>query len=88
MHPRRVLLRDLVDYLRGREPGEVPRKLAQDLAALSLAARDIEILESETAALRAALDRAETGELILVLVHLESDEVGALLEQRGFHAAQ
>jgi UDP-N-acetylmuramyl tripeptide synthase len=88
MQPRRVLLRDLVDYLRGREPGEVPRKLAEDLAALALPARDIEIHECETAALRAALDRAETGELILVLVHLESDEVGALLAQRGFHAAQ
>ncbi len=88
MQPRRVLLRDLVDYLRGREPGEVPRKLAQELAALSNPAGDVTIHESETAALRVALDRAEQNELILVLVHLESEEVGALLAERGFHDAQ
>ena len=87
MQPRRVLLRDLLDYLRGRAPGEVPQKMAALLEGLGLAREALSFHESEAAALRAALDSAQPGELILILVHLESEAVGALLESRGFRSA-
>jgi cyanophycin synthetase len=87
MGPRKILLRDLDDYLRGRQPGEVPAKLTALLRMLGMPTISIETLPSETASLQRALDDAQENELILLLVHLEEDAVRALLEARGFQPA-
>ena len=84
MGPRRVLLRDLPDYLRGRAPGEVPEKLRGFLEMCGMPTNSVQIRESEADALQFALDAAADEELILLLVHLDEDEVRALLEARGF----
>jgi UDP-N-acetylmuramyl tripeptide synthase len=83
MRPTRVLLRDLPGYLRGRQPGEVPGLLTRALIDLGLAPGAVATLESEVACLRAALDSSLPGDLVALLVHLDSDEVDAELRARG-----
>jgi cyanophycin synthetase len=87
MGPRKILLRDLDDYLRGRQPGEVPAKLTGLLEMLGMPTISIETMPGEKEALRRALDDAQANELILLLVHLEEDAVRTLLEARGFKPA-
>ena len=83
MRPDRVLLRDLPGYLRGRQPGEVPGLLRVALLGLGLAAGAVATLDSEVSCLRAALDTSRPGDLVALLVHLDSDEVDAELQARG-----
>ncbi|MSP59512.1 MAG: Mur ligase [Myxococcales bacterium] len=81
--PHRVLLRDLPDYLRGREPGVVPAIFRAELLRLGMAASAIAIAVSEAEALGRALDEAEPDDFIALLVHLDTDAVAALLSARG-----
>jgi cyanophycin synthetase len=80
--PSRVFLRDLAGYLRGRAPGEVPARLVAELVALGLSRDAVEIAPSEADALRRALDWAVAGDFVVVLAHLESAAVSALLAER------
>jgi UDP-N-acetylmuramyl tripeptide synthase len=70
-HPYQVLLRELPDYLRGRAPGAVPARLAADLLAAGVAPGAIRHADDELAAVRSALADARTGDVLLVLVHLD-----------------
>jgi cyanophycin synthetase len=77
LDPRQVILRELPDYARGRDPAEVPRLLEQGLRAVS----DVPIAHAsgEVGSLELALALAEPGDLVVVLVHTERDEVDAWL---------
>jgi len=77
--PARVFLRDLEGYLRGRAPGEVPALFQGELARLGLAQEMIEVAMSESFALRRALEWARPGDFIVILAHLDSAEVAAIL---------
>jgi cyanophycin synthetase len=79
--PLRVVLRDLAGYLRGRAPGEVPRLFQEELARLGLPRDVVDVAASEALALRRALDWAEPGDFVLILAHLESAEVAAVLAE-------
>ena len=81
--PDRVLLRDLQGYLRGRAPGEVPRRLAHALAAGGYASAAVATLDSEVAALRCAFESALPGDFVVLLAFLEQDEVHAFLGELG-----
>lgn len=80
--PARVLLRDLRGYLRGRAPGETPALFRAELERAGMPAGAIEVAPSEADAVRRALAGAAPGDLIVVLAHLESEEVRAVLAQR------
>ncbi|PRP92452.1 Cyanophycin synthetase [Enhygromyxa salina] len=79
--PRRIIVRELGSHRRGRAPGEVPRILDQALRAAGLDPGAILHTESEVASLDAALELAEPGELVVVLVHTERDAVDAWLRE-------
>jgi cyanophycin synthetase len=81
--PASVVLRDLRGYLRGRAPGEIPARLGSELEAAGVSRESIEVAPSEAEALRRALSHARPGDLVVVLAHLESDEVRAALAERG-----
>lgn len=79
LDPRRVILRELPDYARGRDPAEVPRLLEQGLRAVS----DVPVdhARGEIGSLELALANAEPGDLVVVLVHTERDAVDDWLRQ-------
>jgi UDP-N-acetylmuramyl tripeptide synthase len=79
--PARVFLRDLAGYLRGRAPGEVPQRISAELEALGLARGSIETAPSEGAALRRALEWAAPGDFVVVLAHLETAAVQAVMDE-------
>lgn len=81
--PARVVLHDLVDYLRGRRPGEVPVLLRESLIGAGVREDKIESSTLEVDALTKLLDRARAGDLVAILPSVETDAVRALLEARG-----
>jgi UDP-N-acetylmuramyl tripeptide synthase len=78
-----VILRDLRGYLRGREPGETPALFRAELVMAGMGAAGIEVVESETEAVRVALTGAAAGDVVVVLAHLETEGVRRVLEGRG-----
>jgi hypothetical protein len=87
LDPRRVILREQQGYLRGRERGVVPPLLEQGLHAQGYAGEIIHAAD-EVASLDLAIEAAAPGELIVLLVHTEREQVGAWLDRRGARPAQ
>jgi UDP-N-acetylmuramyl tripeptide synthase len=77
--PARVIVRELHGYLRGREPGAVPALLRRFLEESGVPPASVGACENETESLRSALESAMAGEVIVVLAHLETDSVRALV---------
>lgn len=79
LRPDVVVVAELADYLRGRAPGAVTALLRDELAARGL--QPAQILPAPSPAQGAALiiERLQPGDLALLLVHSERDEVFRLL---------
>ena len=67
--PSLVVIKELEGYLRGREPGEVPRILRDALLRAGLPESALPQRPSEVEAARLALDWARPGDVVLLLVH-------------------
>jgi UDP-N-acetylmuramyl tripeptide synthase len=80
MRPARVILKDLLNYLRGREPGEVPRLMREELLRAGCPDEAIYDGGDDLAATRLALELAKPGDLLLLLIHEKQREV---LEMMG-----
>ena len=78
--PDVVVAAELEGYLRGRNLGEIPKLIKQ--AAMDKGLRDEQILSapSPTEASRTILDQIEPGDLALLLVLSEREQVLKLLE--------
>jgi cyanophycin synthetase len=85
--PRWVVLRELDDYLRGRERGEVSQLLAEGLARAGHPSAATRFAQAELEALRLAVADARPGELIVSLVHTDREGVGAWLHEVGARPA-
>lgn len=83
LDPDRIVLKELGNYRRGREPGEVRALLREALTARGFPAAEIDDAESEPEAVERALAWARPGDLLVLLVHDERDEVLALLRRAG-----
>ena len=79
--PDRILIKEMTDYLRGREPGEIPRLIEQELRRLGAGDEVLAHTDSEAETAQAAIDWAEPGDLVMLVVHSHRDEVTALLER-------
>ena len=77
--PDRVLLRDLPHYLRGRAVGEVPEIFERAFRQLGFPTDAIARAATEVDALERAFADAEAGDVVVVLVHLDHEEVGTFL---------
>jgi len=81
--PDRVVLKELIKKLRGRQAGDVPAVLHRALVGGGLPPAAIEAAGDELDAVRYALDTAHPGELLFLLIHLDLQPVLDELEARG-----
>lgn len=83
--PDRIVLKELEGYRRGREQGEVPALLGEELLRLGASAEQLVTVLDEVEAVEAALEWAQPGDLLVLPVHgLEArGEVLAGLAARG-----
>jgi len=78
--PDRVFVRELEHYLRGRSPGDVPELFRRAFARLGLAESAFAFATSEVDALARAFEQAEAGDFVVLLVHLDQDDVRRFLD--------
>ena len=67
--PARVVIKELEGYLRGREPGEVPRILRAALLRAGLPGEALTVQPNELDAVRCALDWGRPGDVLALPVH-------------------
>ena len=87
MRPDRVFIKELEEYLRGRERGVVPAILDGEFRALGAGEGVVSRYEGELDAVRAALDWARPGDLILLTVHEHRRDVIEILDALGAKSA-
>jgi cyanophycin synthetase len=73
--PDRIIVKELPEMLRGRQPGEVTAILEDELRRLGIPAERIERADSELEGVRKALAEARSGDLVVLLVHTQREEV-------------
>lgn len=71
----RVFVREVGGYLRGREPGEVPRLLGRALVEAGLDEGALAFAEGEVDALDRAIAMSQPGDLVALLIHVETEAV-------------
>ncbi|MFN8011544.1 MAG: Mur ligase family protein [Holophagaceae bacterium] len=68
-HPDLVILKDLAEYLRGREHGEVPAILAEELSRRGLGADRMRTVVEESDAVGGLLAWARPGDVLVMPIH-------------------
>jgi cyanophycin synthetase len=68
-HPALIVIKENEGHLRGREPGEVPRILREQLLRCGLPESALPVRASELEAARCALDWARPGDVLALPVH-------------------
>lgn len=68
-HPDQVILKDLAEYLRGREHGEVPAILAEELSRRGLGADRMRTVVEESDAVGGLLAWARPGDVLVMPIH-------------------
>jgi cyanophycin synthetase len=81
LRPDRILVKELPEMLRGRDPGEVPALLRDELLRLGAAPESVRIAGSELEGVREVLTWAQAGDLLVLLAHSQRDEVLGLLDR-------
>ena len=79
--PARVIVKELPKSLRGRQPGEVPQVIADELSKLGATADIVGRTDREMDAVHQALDWAEEGDLLVLLLHNERKASLELLQR-------
>ena len=85
--PDLIVLKEMPEHLRGRASGEVVDLLRDELRLLGVPEQSILTVQGELAAVRATLEWAQAGDIVLLLAHAERERVLALLgdlERRGW----
>ena len=75
IEPDKVVITELDDYLRGREPGEVSQVLKQACLLAGIPEANIELVDSPLAGVKLSLSSMEEEDLGLFLVLTERDRV-------------
>ena len=78
--PERVIVKELTEYLRGRQEGEVATMIVDHLLEGGLPPETVGRAESEMDAIRQALAWAREGDLLLLLTHSQRSGVISYLE--------
>jgi UDP-N-acetylmuramyl tripeptide synthase len=81
LRPERVVLKEIERYLRGRQPGEIPKLMADELIRLGVPPEAVSCPGTEVAAVRDALAWARPGDVLVLTVHQDRPQVLALLER-------
>jgi UDP-N-acetylmuramyl tripeptide synthase len=67
--PALVVVKEIEDYLRGRQPGEIPRILRETLLRAGLPVEALPVRSTEIDAVRAALEWGRPGDVLALPVH-------------------
>ena len=67
--PDLVVVKEVETHLRGRTPGEIPRIIRAELLRAGMPAATLPVSSSEVAAVRHALEWAQPGDVLALLVH-------------------
>ena len=86
LRPDRVLAKEMDAYLRGRAPREVPGIIADELRRAGLPDAAVAISSGELPAVEEALDWAQPGDMLILMLHQERNRVEELLRKRGWKA--
>jgi len=81
LKPDQIVIKELPEMLRGRQPGEVPAVLRDELLRLGAAPGSIIMADTELQGIREAFTWARPGDLLILLTHTQRDEVLALLDR-------
>jgi UDP-N-acetylmuramyl tripeptide synthase len=81
LQPDRIVVKELPEMLRGREPGEIPAVLQDEFLRLGAAPGSVTIAATELEGIREALAWGRPGDLLILLTHTQRDEVLALLDR-------
>jgi UDP-N-acetylmuramyl tripeptide synthase len=73
--PDLVVIKELTEHLRGRELGELPALIEQELRSIGAPETAFRHADGELKAARVALEWAEPGDLILLITHEFRDEI-------------
>lgn len=76
LSPSRVAIKEMSEYLRGREPGEIPAIIQTELLALGASQESVSVHDDELGSARALLEWARPGDFLLLATH--SDRAGVL----------
>jgi cyanophycin synthetase len=79
LRPDHAVVKELPEMLRGRQPGEVPALLQDELLRLGIPPASLERADTELEAIRKALAWAQAGDLLVLLVHTQREEVLELI---------
>lgn len=79
----RVVIKEMLQYARGRPPGEVPRMIHEELRLAGAPASFIEHQREEMDGVKAALKWAKAGDLVILLIHENLNAVLAYLRERA-----
>jgi UDP-N-acetylmuramyl tripeptide synthase len=79
--PDRIVLKEMQKFLRGRAVGEASGILRQEFLRLGAAPESITGADSEFEAVRAALEWARPGDLLILPLHAERDRCLAFLDR-------
>ncbi len=89
--PDRVIVKELETKLRGRKAGEVPAVIADELRALGAPETAFGMANSEMASVYQALEWAQPGDFLVLLLHTHRKQTLELLDNlttTGWHAGQ
>jgi UDP-N-acetylmuramyl tripeptide synthase len=81
LRPDRVVAKEMDRYLRGRAPGEIPALLAEEFRRLGLPPDRVTCAGVEVQAAREALAWARPGDLLILALHQDREQVVALLNR-------
>jgi len=81
MAPGHVFIKEMEIYLRGREPGVVPALIERELRAAGAGDAQLSRWPSELEAVRAALEWARDGDLLVLTTHAQREQVVELLQR-------
>ncbi len=82
IHPDKIVLTDLPVYLRGREEDEVPMIIQRELIRLGSSAASIILTKNPLDGVKEAIDWAQEGDLLLLLILTQRGEVFEYLNSR------
>jgi UDP-N-acetylmuramyl tripeptide synthase len=83
LSPDHVIITEIPLYLRGRESGEVSEVIRRECLRLGLSEQQLSFSENPLLGARRALDLLQPGDLVLLLVHSDRDEIVELLRSRA-----
>jgi UDP-N-acetylmuramyl tripeptide synthase len=79
--PELVVIKEMAEYRRGREPGEIPAVIRSELIRLGIPEQNILYAETEIEASEQAFNWANPGDLLMLFVHSDRDAVLDRLRQ-------